>query len=193
MMTMGVFAVQGLVFFPSTTLPLNVFEPRYLSLIEDSLRDSKPILLSPKKPAPGDIAGFGEPKLLHRREDGTLLIAVMGRGKARVLSVDDSKAYQQVECEPIEVNSRIEVASLSLYSQMRTDFESWIKTQVEEPAQLQWVQEMLSQPQAVLDHMITYRVQDQEHKQGLMNLSDINEQLSYLATLPDLSSPSQVH
>jgi Lon protease-like protein len=193
MMKLGVFSVQGLVFFPSTTLPLNVFEPRYLSLVEDSLRESQPILLAPKTPGPGDIVGYGAPKLLHRRDDGTLLIAVMGRGKARVLKVDSSRPYLQAECEPVEVNSKIEIESMNLYSRLRADFEAWIRTQVEEPAQLQWIQDILTQPQSVLDHLITYRVQSPDHKQGLMDLCNINEQLAYLSTLPDLGSPSQVH
>ena len=35
-----VFPLRGAIFFPETNLPLNIFEDRYLSMVEDSLRDN---------------------------------------------------------------------------------------------------------------------------------------------------------
>ena len=36
-----IFPLSGIIFFPKTNLPLNIFEPRYLSLVEDSFNSNK--------------------------------------------------------------------------------------------------------------------------------------------------------
>jgi Lon protease-like protein len=192
-MKLPVFPIRNVVFFPSTTLPLNIFEPRYLTMVKDSIDNATPVVLCSGEPQPGDVAGYGDLKLLHRREDGTLLVAVVGRGKVRLGPLDSSLPYLQSECEPIATQSQLDAASLTLYAQLKSEFGSWIRTQVEDPEQMKWIESMLSDPQSVLDHLMSYRVQDPERKQELLNLNNINEQLAVLATLSEISSPSQIH
>ena len=36
-----VFPLSGVIFFPNTNLPLNIFEPRYLSLVGDAMKTNK--------------------------------------------------------------------------------------------------------------------------------------------------------
>ena len=33
-----IFPLSGIIFFPQTNLPLNIFEPRYVALVNDSIR-----------------------------------------------------------------------------------------------------------------------------------------------------------
>ena len=35
----SIFPLRGAVFFPKTNLPLNIFEDRYLSMVEDALKN----------------------------------------------------------------------------------------------------------------------------------------------------------
>ena len=37
----SVFPLSGVIFFPKTNLPLNIFEPRYLALINDCIKSNK--------------------------------------------------------------------------------------------------------------------------------------------------------
>ena len=39
-----VFPLSGVIYFPRTNLPLNIFEERYLELVNDSFRNDKPVL-----------------------------------------------------------------------------------------------------------------------------------------------------
>ena len=40
-----VLPLDEMVFFPTSTVPLNIFEPRYMEMVEDSLKDGTPIAL----------------------------------------------------------------------------------------------------------------------------------------------------
>ena len=39
--TIPIFPLSGVIYFPQTNLPLNVFEQRYLDLVNDSIRKDK--------------------------------------------------------------------------------------------------------------------------------------------------------
>lgn len=45
-MKVFVFPLTGCVFYPNTAKPLNIFEPRYLEMINDSLTTQTPIALA---------------------------------------------------------------------------------------------------------------------------------------------------
>ena len=45
-----VFPLSNFIIFPDTTVPLNIFEPRYVEMINDSMKKNKLIgLIQPKK------------------------------------------------------------------------------------------------------------------------------------------------
>ena len=82
-----VFPLSNFIIFPKTTVPLNIFEPRYINLVDDSMKTNKFFgmiqpkkSLAPQKNAPdlhdtgclGKITGFSE------TEDGRYLIELKG-------------------------------------------------------------------------------------------------------------------
>ena len=36
-----IFPLSGIIYFPKTNLPLNIFEPRYLALVDDCVKSNK--------------------------------------------------------------------------------------------------------------------------------------------------------
>ena len=45
-----IFPLSNFIIFPDTTVPLNVFEPRYVEMINDSMKTNKMLgLIQPKK------------------------------------------------------------------------------------------------------------------------------------------------
>ena len=61
-----IFPISNFIIFPKTTVPLNIFEPRYLQMIDDAMKGSKMIgIIQPKKqnqtiPALYDIGCAGK-------------------------------------------------------------------------------------------------------------------------------------
>ena len=46
----AVFPLSNFIIFPETTVPLNIFEPRYIEMINDTMNDSNMIgIIQPKK------------------------------------------------------------------------------------------------------------------------------------------------
>ena len=81
-----VFPLSNFIIFPKTTVPLNIFEPRYVDMINDSMKSNKLIgMIQPKK-----IIDVSAPPILHmigclgkitsfkETEDGTYLIELKG-------------------------------------------------------------------------------------------------------------------
>ena len=47
--TIPVFPLSNFIIFPKTTVPLNIFEPRYIEMINDSMKSNKFIgMVQPK-------------------------------------------------------------------------------------------------------------------------------------------------
>ena len=45
-----VFPLSNFIIFPKTTVPLNIFEPRYIQMIDDSMKSDRMIgMIQPKK------------------------------------------------------------------------------------------------------------------------------------------------
>ena len=81
-----VFPLSNFIIFPKTTVPLNIFEPRYIDMINDSMKSDKFIgMIQPKK-----IKDIYTPPILHKigclgkitsfkeTEDGRYMIELKG-------------------------------------------------------------------------------------------------------------------
>ena len=77
----SVFPLRGAIFFPKTNLPLNIFERRYVSMIEDALKGEKYIGMVQTKKVEGDVFKVGCLGKIDRHErtsDGRILINLNG-------------------------------------------------------------------------------------------------------------------
>ena len=81
-----VFPLSNFIIFPKTTVPLNIFEPRYIDMINDSMKSDKMIgMIQPKNsyieqniPELHDIGCLGKITSFKETEDGRYLIELKG-------------------------------------------------------------------------------------------------------------------
>ena len=112
-----VFPLSNFIIFPKTTVPLNIFEPRYIDMINDSMKSNKLIgMIQPKtsnikqtKPELHEVGCLGKITSFRETEDGRFLIEIKGlirfrkitelntENKYRVLEVDFKNFYQDLE------------------------------------------------------------------------------------------------
>ena len=115
--TISVFPLSNFIIFPKTTVPLNIFEPRYLDMINDSMKSNKMIgMIQPKNsnnnqniPELYDVGCLGKIISFRETEDGRYLIEIKGvirfkkikeintDDKYRVLEVDFKNFYQDLD------------------------------------------------------------------------------------------------
>jgi len=93
-----VFPLRGTILLPGCELPLNIFEPRYLNMIEDSLKADRLIgmvqnAVDPSRHAPhakdakplAPIGGLGRIKQFSESDDGRYLIVLSGLKRFEIL------------------------------------------------------------------------------------------------------------
>ena len=81
-----VFPLSNFIIFPKTTVPLNIFEPRYIEMINDSMKTDKTIgMIQPKSltginntPELHEIGCLGKITSFKETEDGRYLIELKG-------------------------------------------------------------------------------------------------------------------
>ena len=101
-----VFPLSNFIIFPETTVPLNIFEPRYIQMIDDTMKQDKIIgMVQPKetnneKPKLYNIGCAGKITSFHETDDGRYLIIISGLCRFKILNeLPTNKLYR--ECEVI--------------------------------------------------------------------------------------------
>ena len=82
----SVFPLSNFIIFPKTTVPLNIFEPRYIDMINDSMKSNKLIgMIQPKTtindkniPELHNVGCLGKITSFRETEDGRYLIELKG-------------------------------------------------------------------------------------------------------------------
>ena len=152
----SLFPIPDLVAFPNTVMPLHVFEPRYRTMIEDSVEkgcligitNTKKRISSPKENQsiqealtrnqatyePQDVFSVGEVKIVEKTKDGRMYVNI--NLKHRVVMVEETQTlpYRICKCRLLEDEN---VESSKLVQHQREILELMIGIlQREAPAEL---------------------------------------------------------
>ena len=100
-----VFPLSNFIIFPNTTVPLNIFEPRYIQMVDDSMKGSRTIgMVQPMKSSTNSIPDLykvgclGKITSFNETEHGTYLIILSGLSRFKIINeISSSKLYR--ECE----------------------------------------------------------------------------------------------
>ena len=102
-----VFPLSNFIIFPKTSVPLNIFEPRYIDMINDSMKSNKLIgMIQPRKnlsnqnliPELHNIGCLGKIISFQESEDGRFLIELKGIIRYEIIKeIQTNKKYR--ECE----------------------------------------------------------------------------------------------
>jgi len=97
----SVFPLSDVVFFPKTTLPLNIFEKRYIQLVNDSMKDQRLFgMVQPKKTSSAknvyEVGCLGKIINFNETSDGRFLINLSGIIRFRIINeLDNDKLYRE--------------------------------------------------------------------------------------------------
>ena len=101
-----VFPLSNFIIFPKTTVPLNIFEPRYIDMINDSMQSDKLIgMIQPKnsldkknRPELYEIGCAGKIISFNETQDGRFLIELKGLTRFKnVKEIETEKKYRILE------------------------------------------------------------------------------------------------
>ena len=104
---LAVFPLSNFIIFPKTTVPLNIFEPRYIDMINDSMKSNKLVgMIQPKTskeinndiPQLHEIGCMGKITSFKEIEGSRFLIELKGLIRFKIVNeINSNKKYR--ECE----------------------------------------------------------------------------------------------
>ena len=112
-----IFPLSNFIIFPKTSVPLNIFEPRYIDMINDSMKSNKFIgMIQPKNSNNNqselilhDIGCLGKITSFKETEDGRYLIELKGLIRFKILQeIKNSKTYREYEIDIKNFNHDLE-------------------------------------------------------------------------------------
>ena len=112
-----VFPLSNFIMFPNTSVPLNIFEPRYIDMINDSMKSEKLIgMIQPKnsnnkniKPQLYDTGCLGKITSFRETESGTFLIELKGVIRFKIINeLQTDKKYRLCEVDYNNFNTDLE-------------------------------------------------------------------------------------
>ena len=102
-----IFPLNNFIIFPKTTVPLNIFEPRYIDMINDSMKSNKFIgMIQPKNsnlqkkndPELHEIGCMGKITSFKEIEDNRFLIELKGLIRFKIINeIKTDKKYREFE------------------------------------------------------------------------------------------------
>ena len=104
----SVFPLSNFIIFPKTTVPLNIFETRYLDMVNDSMKSNKLIgMIQPKSlenednlPELHDIGCLGKITSFKETEDGRYMIELKGLIRFKVIKeIKSQNIYREYEVD----------------------------------------------------------------------------------------------
>ncbi len=94
-----IFPLRGVIFFPETNLPLNIFENRYLKMVNDVLKNNKFLGMIQSKKVNGEVYNIGCLGKIDehsRTEDGRILINLKGINRFQIdKEVTNNEPYRE--------------------------------------------------------------------------------------------------
>ena len=126
-----VFPLSGVIYFPNTNLPLNIFEQRYLDLVNDAYNKDKLMgMVQSKKEGDNvyDVGCLGKISDYQKSKDGRILINLTGVSRFKILKeITSNKLYREFQVDyknfDKDIDNKIdEINSDSLMEKSKTFF-----------------------------------------------------------------------
>ena len=105
--TLPVFPLSNFIFFPDTSAPLNVFEPRYIQMIDESIKTNRMIgmaqpkgLVNPKKPDLFKVGCLGKISNFNETDDGRYVIVLNGITRFNIVEeINSGKLFREFKID----------------------------------------------------------------------------------------------
>ena len=102
-----IFPLSNFIVFPDTTVPLNIFEPRYLQMINDTMASNRLIgMIQPKKtgnlkkPDLFDVGCVCKVISFNETDDGRYIIIIKGLNRfKKVEEIESTKLYRELNVD----------------------------------------------------------------------------------------------
>tara|TARA_B100000242_G_C42854872_1_gene396903 strand:- start:65 stop:709 length:645 start_codon:yes stop_codon:yes gene_type:complete len=102
-----VFPLSNFIFFPKTSAPLNIFEPRYIQMIDESIKSNRMIgmiqpksLTNPKKTELFKVGCLGKISSFNETDDGRYIVVLSGITRFNIVEeIKNAKLFREFKID----------------------------------------------------------------------------------------------
>lgn len=183
-----IFPLTNINLFPNTTKPLNIFEPRYVEMVNQSIQLGIPIALCFVPEGSHEIrpiAGFAVPQVIERRADGTMLVFMAGQGKAQLNlnTIKTEDLVSSMEGTIVDEDKVLDEKLRVKYVALSEVLVRWVTNHISDPLQRETFIKSLKGPQEVIGAFSAYLIYDYDLQYEMMEITSLNEQIKFLYRL----------
>ncbi len=198
--SLPIFPLPDLTFFPHTMLPLHIFEARYRAMITDCLaRDKRLAVVGLRagyegsyegKPAVHPISGVGRIVRWERLASGRYNLLLRGEGRVRIdRELPTDTLYRMVAATPLRETGAEGAAVPALSGRVKARCEQILSALGRSGDDLRAMMEGLDQPAVLCDQVASALIPTPMIRQALLEELDVERRLERLtAALDDLLS-----
>jgi uncharacterized protein len=198
--SLPIFPLPDLTFFPRTMLPLHIFEARYRAMITDCLsRDRRLAVVGLRpgyeaayegRPAVYPVMGVGRIVQWERLATGRYNLLLQGECRARIdRELPADTLYRMVAATPLEDEGADAPAVASLTSRVRSTAARILATVGRSGEELQQSLDALTEPGRLCDQIASTLIPSPATRQALLEELHVERRLERLAVaLDDLRS-----
>ncbi|MES1202634.1 MAG: LON peptidase substrate-binding domain-containing protein [Pseudomonadota bacterium] len=195
--TIPVFPLGGALLLPRGTLPLNIFEPRYLNMIDDALAGERLIgMIQPTpagenadKPVLHDVGCLGRITSFSETDDGRYLINLTGVSRFRTArELAAPTPYRQVEADYAAFGEDLMARETDLPIDRERLAESLRRYVESHGFQADWSAVESAPTEALVNALSALCPFLAEEKQALLEARSVPERADTLITLLDIYS-----
>ena len=197
---------------PKGKLTLNIFEPRYLEMVQDCVLDDMYLAPAHALRSPGKnyieiehnqypylfpLFGYGKTKIIHKTDEGNLVTVTSGVGKGIVHEVyQEDTPYLKALIEPVEENLSVGLHHDFFLRRLRQLTEERVEDLLENPLEVDVLLNELRSPAQLVSFFNDHLVELWPVKFELFKTLDINERIEllghYLTNNQNLTSSSNL-
>ena len=179
----SVFPLSNFIIFPNTSVPLNIFEPRYIEMIDNSMKTDRIIgMIQPKKQKDGipqlyNVGCAGKITNFNETEDGRYLIVINGISRFKILKeINNNKPYRECEISFDEyIEDRKEIYNEIKFTDLELIFKN-LKTLFKKKGySINWKELEKQSLDQTLNALVMASPFSLEEKQALLETININK------------------
>ncbi len=175
----NLFPLEGVVFFPTSTLPLNIFEPRYLLMTQDCLDHDRLLAISEFEEE-GSIVGVGRVSIFEKRSDGTMVILVKGVCRAKVLAISQTAPFIRCTLEKIDESESIQDSNQFFLQRLKKSLEDWAAQTLPDEGSRRAFMEAIEEPHRLIETFAHYKIPDADSRQQILETTGLDERVELL-------------
>ena len=190
--SLPIFPLPDLTFFPHTMLPLHIFEARYRAMITDCLsRDKRLAVVGLKpgyeasydgKPPVYAVCGVGRIVQWERLASGRFNLLLRGEGRVRIdRELPTDTLYRMVAATPLGETAADAAAAAALTGRVKARCQQILSALGRSSEELLAMMEGLDQPAELCDQVASALIPTPTVRQALLEELDVERRLEQLA------------